>query len=605
MKKGWIVLAICVIAITFLAGLITGERYERERISSHMAASKAITNTIAVINMDMGAQNGGIHENYAFSIIQTLGEQYTLVSANMAYNGYQNGSYGAVITFPGDVSEKILSFNSHNPERVRLEYLINPNMPEEQYIDTYMEIISLQHSINRAISYMTINSFFAELHDSQDEIRHIFANDLKDMMALEEIQHGNFTQRINMDEIPNVELETKSIDMSHYVNGLNYFAEQVSESYLLSYAYAKDYYNKLKTDMDKTIASAEETAEQWLNILMEWVITYEANVLLYESELATYKEDLTTSVFHAVAYNDDLEKWHVELDEWYNEAGILHYQLSEWFDEVFNYFDEYLSEHDLEHEDLPLFEFSPPLFSLTPPMGYDGTSEFDKDYFESITVPESLEVLGLPVSAEPVELKELLVKLDEQLNTYDIDNYLSDDVRSEVGDIIEQYSHYLESVKLDLNRQYDENLLLLQEASNEYSNYFREWKAAALEAQEAEQVMLQETLDAFYTIKSATSNDNIERLLSFSTRMPESRTSAGVNLSVVDFAIQPFEITAPTVRSMIRTGMDTGETNRAGRMTTLYILICIIGIVLLMQTWIFMKKTTNADIIIHSDTDYG
>ena len=67
MKKGWIAswiaLAVIAVLIIFQTGLILGEKSEGERAEKQTEESRSITDKIAVINLDMGANNRGVHEN--------------------------------------------------------------------------------------------------------------------------------------------------------------------------------------------------------------------------------------------------------------------------------------------------------------------------------------------------------------------------------------------------------------------------------------------------------------------------------------------------------------------------------------------------------------
>ena len=96
--------------------------------------------------------------NYSAAIINALGEGFVLVSPAMAQTGFENGTYGAIITFPSDVSANILSFNAYQPERVRLEFQINPDLPEREFIEVYMAITELQMAINSTLASTYVSS---------------------------------------------------------------------------------------------------------------------------------------------------------------------------------------------------------------------------------------------------------------------------------------------------------------------------------------------------------------------------------------------------------------------------------------------------------------
>jgi len=111
-----------------------------------------VQTTIAVVNADMGVEAGGERLNYSAAIIDTLDADFVLVSPAMAETGFYSGAYGAVLTFPSNVSERILSFNAQNPERVYLEFKVNPHLTETDYIDTFLKIMNLQLSVNSTLT---------------------------------------------------------------------------------------------------------------------------------------------------------------------------------------------------------------------------------------------------------------------------------------------------------------------------------------------------------------------------------------------------------------------------------------------------------------------
>ena len=128
MKKRWIALILICGLLSFQVGLMSGSKVETSRQEQARGISKNWSTTVAVVNADAGVLKDGVLQSYSTAIIETLSDNYALVSPNMADVGYSNGSYGAIITFPTDVSQKILSYNSNSPEKVRLDFVINPHL---------------------------------------------------------------------------------------------------------------------------------------------------------------------------------------------------------------------------------------------------------------------------------------------------------------------------------------------------------------------------------------------------------------------------------------------------------------------------------------------
>ena len=112
------------------------------------------------------------------SIIETLDANFTLVSPAMAESGFESGAYGAGTTFPSDVSSRIVSFNTQHPQRVRLEFRINPYLAEADYIDLHRQIMNLQVAVNTTLAHTYVSSIISQFHNAQNHADAIFINNL-------------------------------------------------------------------------------------------------------------------------------------------------------------------------------------------------------------------------------------------------------------------------------------------------------------------------------------------------------------------------------------------------------------------------------------------
>ena len=179
MKKRNLPIALLLISSVLITLLNSCSSASGEHTEPELDIQNIVYTKIAVVNSDMGIEIDGERQNYSAAIINALEDEFTLVSPAMAESGYENGAYSAVITFPSDVSAKILSFNSQQPEKVQLEFKVNPNLNECDYIDTYLRIMNLQVSIN-ARSGMS----------SGQMARRNQAADALEIRALQNLGHG-------------------------------------------------------------------------------------------------------------------------------------------------------------------------------------------------------------------------------------------------------------------------------------------------------------------------------------------------------------------------------------------------------------------------------
>jgi len=138
--------------------------------------------------------------------------------------------------------------------------------------------------------------------------------------------------------------------------------------------------------------------------------------------------------------------------------------------------------------------------------------------------------------------------MHDQLSSFDVGEYLSDDIKQQVALLLSAYEAYLGTVRDDLSTQFDSNILKLFDVKYGYSNYLSSLKADAMKAKATEQETLQGTLAEFAAIKEQNSEDTLARLVSFVNMMPESRSPTGLNAKLVGFTVAPFEFMPPELR---------------------------------------------------------
>jgi hypothetical protein len=277
----------------------------------------------------------------------------------------------------------------------------------------------------------------------------------------------------------------------------------------------------------------------------------------------------------------------IELDEQLNELDICLTELE---------LDLPKLEVSMDNIDRPVIHLNlslPDATTITLPAEYEGISTFDREGFADIMQPEPMDMEGLPTSPQPDELIKLMEVLGEQLDSYDTDDYLSDSVKADVNVLLGRYEVYLEIVSMDLGRQYVDNLLQLHTAHAEYNNHFGEWRQAALAAQSSEQERLQEILGEFYIVKHTTSVDNFTRLSSFASRMPESRTTAGINSDLVAFTVQPFEFMPPAIRTVTHVDINSNDSYQTRMMVVLLSLMSTSIATLILLGWLHLKKSVK------------
>jgi len=328
MPKRWIPFGIACIITAFIMGLNWGASSEFEHITV-MAEQRRLNTTIAVVNTDTGVLINGNRYNYSAAIIETLSDDFTLVSPAMAQTGFANGTYGAVVIFPPDVSSRILTFNATQPERVQLEFQINSQLPERDYLDTHIAISALQLSINTTLANTYVSSIFRQFHEAQDQVYGIFQNNLAGLMALDIITLGEFTSQLDLDDLPQLHLDLHQLDTEFYLGSVIHFASNIAGWYLDSYERASEQFLWMREGWFELIEDFPEQQDEWLERLMEWTN--------YSVEFGELLEIYSAYVR---AHEDALSEWHLESVDWHEELERFHEYVTNWHETSTNWFEE-------------------------------------------------------------------------------------------------------------------------------------------------------------------------------------------------------------------------------------------------------------------------
>jgi hypothetical protein len=334
MPKKYIPFAIAIVFLAFAYGLTRGARSEADLQLERQSIQRHLGTTIAVVNADTGTYINNELQNYSAAIIDTLEDDFVLVSPAMAETGFNSGVYGAIVTFPSDVSERILSFNANMPERVQLEFQINPALPERAFLETYVAITDLQLSINTTLANTYIASIFRQFHDAQDQVDGIFQNNLSDLMALELLTLGDFTQNLQFDSLPDLPMELRELDTNFHMNKVENFASEVASWYLNSYGLASNSFLWMREGLFRLTDNFENQEEEWLWQVQNWTN--------YSVEYGELLEEFATKVRD---HEYDLQDWHLENANWHEELQIYSDRVNNFHDENLNWFDTAMDWH--------------------------------------------------------------------------------------------------------------------------------------------------------------------------------------------------------------------------------------------------------------------
>ena len=337
MKKRWIPFIAVTLIMIFVGGVLLGSATEVQQQDDLWIARLNVRNTIAVVNSDVGVMDeDGNRLNYSAAIIQALEEEFVQASPALAETGFYDGTFGAIVTFPYHTSERVLSFNERYPQRVQLEFMINPNLSERDYVETYIRILNLQMSINNALAHTYVISIFGQLHAAQGQVPDIVQNKERDLTAMEIIALEQFTPSLSLEYIPEIPFDPASFDGSGRLVSKEGFASSVASLYQESYAAATASFMAMREGVFAMTEEVPQQATGWLRELEVWATQWEEfgealeeyKALVIEviddleqllEELEEYLDDVERLMEVADDFFDSLYDWHGDLEDTFNE----------------------------------------------------------------------------------------------------------------------------------------------------------------------------------------------------------------------------------------------------------------------------------------------
>ena len=355
MKKRWIPFIALTLVLIFAGGILLGSATEAEQQSEFWAYRIEIQNTIAVVNSDVGAVGtDGERRNYSAAIIQALEEEFTQASPAMAETGFLEGTFGAVITFPPHVSAGIMSFNQGSPQRVQLEFIINPNLTEREQIETFLRILNLQKSINTTLARSSVSSAFEQFHEAQEQVLDIFQNKEEGLVAMGIIELDEFTPSLNLDYLPENPFEANPFEGERHLSSVERFAASVASLFLGSYSQASSSFLSMREGLLLISDDLPQRASDWLENLEEWANEWEVygeslkvdmglatelvdEINLFIQELQDYLDDVDNFVGEINAYTLSLRGWHSDLSNRFDEQNDFYSRLGEDADDINSY----------------------------------------------------------------------------------------------------------------------------------------------------------------------------------------------------------------------------------------------------------------------------
>ena len=313
-------------ALLFVAGVWLGTNIDLKELNNKNRTKEGINRLIAVVNQDLGISDGNINVKYSDAFVSSLNDGYKVVSYKEAQKGMENGDYAAIVTFPSDMSSNVYSLNSDLLKQSEIDFVVNPSLSENAYLETYLKVMDLQQDISKTISFLYISSLYDEFHNAQDKVKNVFHNDEDDMTALNDVELHDFRLRVNWSDIPQVDFNPTEIDFDEFVATVQGYADSMSKEYTDSYAVAQADYDVFQTGFSDSADKISSEGLSWYN----QVDQREGKVSEQVSSLEKYRESLMGWSDKALLWNEANLNWRDNLSTHYIDLSTWKSKVLDW-----------------------------------------------------------------------------------------------------------------------------------------------------------------------------------------------------------------------------------------------------------------------------------
>ena len=222
--------------------------------------------------------------------------------------------------------------------------------------------------------------------------------------------------------------------------------------------------------------------------------------------------------------------------------------------------------------------------------------QFEGDDFEELNITEP-EKLNDQLPEVPQLLLDNCNSIISESKKYIPTNYLNDETKSKVNEIVGRYADNLTVVDSRLTANMVSNNNLLTQSYNGYNKYVYTLRSDADSAYNAQTDDLDKTLDSFYSVKKSTSKENRDLLTDFSEKLPESRVGSVTNNDYVKFTITPLDFSSGNIRASDKTQANEQQLRLNILSISIISLLVIVIISLLVILYFYKKDRKNETVI--------
>lgn len=252
----------------------------------------SISESIAIVNQDEGIGEGDDYINYAEKIIETLDEKFIVTSREIAKKGMSNGTYSAMVIFPGTFSKNVISINNERPEKTQFYYETSSILSKEKKANVEKEILALERNTNDKLSYLYIANILNEFHRGQEKVEYVLKNDEEDLQSISSINDNDLIKAIDLRELEKLDIDIETIDLSKDFELNEEIMNQMDQNYKEFLAEGEADLNSIKNKGNDLIINEETGLLSYLkdiysiNILPPFL-----NIIQYTDIIESVKND--------------------------------------------------------------------------------------------------------------------------------------------------------------------------------------------------------------------------------------------------------------------------------------------------------------------------
>lgn len=564
-----------IVILLMLACFYAGSGTERKL----QALSDQEVEQIALVNLDEGVesilQDGKIY--YSNELLAYNSIDCEVVSLESARNGIVEGRYAAYVILPADFSESIESVNT-NPQKALITYAFNPYLTSQAKEKVINQIERFAEDISYDITYIYVSAVLRDFHDVQDSSVIVLKNDQKDKEELMAVEADSLIERLAYPELMRTEKEIENLDFTETFEGNRVLTEEMKEELEGDLQEARLAYQEIE---NRSLAIHDVTGQLVLQI-----DSYQPG--LDENGEVIYRDGLESLSENFVRFNENQGNNGERIKEQAKEEAVdlsilvLEAELLVLQDEIGSYAQKYsdrvlaevcrqlngmtISGNDLEAiiGDMNLPEPEPfPVQDVTKNMDKNDvlslvpdwklSSQFEKrvNAATSISMNDVTQIIDeeilavlysqqeetlLEISQKQEELQEQIDLYNQQIQEYDLYDYIDEDIVDEKLAMLRENMELVETEQREHDMDYWELIGEVYDVTEENQGAFDE---NLKESQEITRENVENTIAVLQDHKEVNSAENQELLESFTKKLAYTRLGSLGNIEAYDFIVSP------------------------------------------------------------------